>query len=516
MTSHSHEHVELGGVLIIGAGLAGLYMAIKLAPRPCWVIAPNGPGQGASSAWAQGGVAAALSPTDSPQAHAADTIAVGADLVDRLAADLICAAGPALVHDLASLGAPFDRDADGRFRLSREAAHAAPRVARVMGDGAGRAITKAVAMAARTSPNTTLWAGLTAQALLADESGRVAGCTALDRDKQAIVTIQAEETVLAAGGVGALYAVTTNPPAADGAPVALAARAGAIIADPEFVQFHPTALNVGVDPAPLATEALRGDGAVIVDAKGQEITDPLGPRDQVARAVHEANRDGRGAYLDARRAIGTNFPKRYPTVFAACQAANLDPTRETIPIAPAAHYHMGGVMTSLDGATSLEGLWAVGEAARTGMHGANRLASNSLLEAGVLAERAAQRLRNTSSPAPRQLRPMTPPPAINAADRTALKKAMSEHVGVARTHEGLSQALSIIQHQAQGQPLTNPALAASVIVHAALARKESRGAHHRTDAPSAVADPKPTGLTWSADGRMHPCDVPPQGLTQGA
>ena len=397
------ERETFDGVLIIGAGLAGLSAALSFteqraaAPRRALVLTPAPLAEACSSAWAQGGVAAALSPDDDPERHAADTIAAGAGLVDPAMALLLTREGPDAVRWLASLGAPFDRDSGGAFAQSLEAAHSRPRVARVKGDQAGKAIMQAVGQAVLARPNIGVRQQARALSLIQDREGRVRGALVVQAGR--LVEITARAVILATGGVGGLYAVTTNPAAVRGEGLALAARAGARIADPEFVQFHPTAIDIDADPAPLATEALRGEGARLVDEHGQPFMArhhpmaELAPRDVVARALHRQIADGRGAFLDCRQAVGERFPEEFPGVFAVCRAAGLDPRREPIPVAPAAHYHMGGVWTDADARTSLEGLYAVGECASTGVHGANRLASNSLLEAAVFGTRAGLAVR---------------------------------------------------------------------------------------------------------------------------
>ncbi len=496
-------------VLVLGAGLAGLYLALTLAPRRrCVVVAPQGPGAGGSSGWAQGGVAAALGPDDSPDLHARDTIAVGGGLVDPAVARLLTQDGPDRVRHLAAIldrygDVGFDRHADGAFHLSLEAAHSRARVVRVTGDQAGKAITSAVARAARDQTGVTLHAGWTAEALLQSEDGAVLGAVLRDRAGRAHA-VRARATVLAVGGVGGLYAVTTTPKTAQGAGLALAAAAGAVIADPEFVQFHPTALDVGLDPAPLATEALRGDGAVLVDAAGAALIDPLAPRDAVARAVHAARADGRGAFLDARQAIGEAFPNRFPTVFAACRQVGLDPRVTPLPIAPAAHYHMGGVATDTEGRTSACGLWAIGEAARTGAHGANRLASNSLLEAVVFARRAADALADAPAQASRHApSPGMTPPRLSATALTRLRAAMARDAGVVRHEDGLTRLLAEIDALApSAEPPPAPLVAARLIATAALNRRESRGAHWRSDYPAPAADAHATRLTWAEARRV--------------
>jgi L-aspartate oxidase len=477
------------GILIVGAGLAGLFLALKLAPRRAIVLSQSPLGQTASSAWAQGGLAAALAPEDAPALHADDTVTAGAGLVDARVARLLADEGPARVLDLIALGVPFDRTPDGRLAQSLEAAHSRPRVVRVSGDLAGKAIMDALIAATRAAPHVEVIENARARALACDANGRVCGVVC-----DGGVTFTAGEIVLATGGAGGLFAVTTNPQQAMGQGFAMAARAGALIADPEFVQFHPTAIDVGRDPAPLATEALRGEGAHIVNAKGEAFVPDLAPRDVVARAIHLERKAGRGAFLDARKAVGDKFPTHFPTVFAACMSAGIDPRVSLIPIAPAAHYHMGGVVTDVWGRTTLEGLWAVGECTSSGAHGANRLASNSLLEAVVFAHRIAERLRDAEAPAALPAEPATPPPMLPDPARAELRALMQADAGVVREASGLAQALDRIDALCDVHGPANALAAARFIIVAALARQESRGAHYRSDHPHA-AEPKRTFLT---------------------
>lgn len=487
-----------GPVLVVGAGLAGLFTALKLAPLPVILVSPHPLGDGAASSWAQGGIAAAIGADDTPDLHLADTIAAGAGLVVAEAARILCSEAPARIDDLVALGVPFARSGDGRLKPSREAAHSRARVLAVDGDRSGLAIVQTLVAAIRRTPTVTVIEGYLLDDLTL-AGGRVRGATFRARDGGPGLAVTAPATVLATGGIGGLYAVTTNPPGAVGAGLAAAARHGALVADPEFVQFHPTALDVGRDPAPLATEALRGDGAVLVTRDGRRLMQgahpalDLAPRDVVARAVHAAILGGDGAFLDARTAPGPEFAGRFPTVHAAAIAAGLDPTRDLLPVAPAAHFHMGGVATDLWGRTSLPGLWAVGEVAATGVHGANRLASNSLLEAVVFGARTAQdvarTLRDAGGPAEATMAdlPSAPAPQADPAGVAALRRTMQDHVGVVRDGQGLAAALAEISAMRTGADpvLATMADCAFLIAAAALLRQESRGAHYRADRPFA-------------------------------
>jgi L-aspartate oxidase len=492
-----------GDVVIVGAGLAGLFTALKLAPMPVTVLAAARLGEGASSVWAQAGIAAAVGADDTPALHAADTIDAGAGIVDEAVARFVAEEGPARIADLVGYAVPFDRDAQGRFLLSQEAAHSRRRVVHVSGDSTGAAIMKALIAKVRATPSIRVLDGYAADELITAD-GQVVGVRLVRPaafGHGSYEYFPACAVVLATGGIGALYAVTTNPSYARGQSIAMAARAGAVIGDAEFVQFHPTAINVGADPAPLATEALRGEGAILVNAMGERFMtrlDPraeLGPRDIVARGVFAEIAAGRGAFLDCREAIGARFAQAFPTVYAHCLAAGIDPAREPIPVAPAAHYHMGGIATDATGRTSVAGLWAVGEVASTGLHGANRLASNSLLEAIVFGARAASLIRDLDRNGRKA--PFVEMKRVNDAhheitpDRgmlvTRLRATMAEHVGVERNAAGLQTALATlhaIEHEASSDKmLANMALAARFVAAGALDREESRGAHDRSDFP---------------------------------
>jgi L-aspartate oxidase len=487
------------GVLVVGAGLAGLSAALAATPRKVLVLTGAPLNHGCSSAWAQGGMAAALSDGDSAEAHAADTVAAGAGLVSPAMARLLTEEGPHAVRALAALGAPFDRTADGDFAQSLEAAHSRPRVARVKGDQAGAAIMGAVATAILAAPHIEVRTGHRLAGLLQDAEGRVRGVVA--EHEGALVEITAAATILATGGIGGLYAVTTTPAELRGEGLGLAALAGAVIADPEFVQFHPTAIDIGRDPAPLATEALRGEGAVLVDAAGRRFMAgyhpdaELAPRDVVARAIHAERDAGHGAFLDAREAVGEHFPEEFPAVFAACLAGGIDPRVQPIPVAPACHYHMGGIATDADGRASLPGLYAAGECASTGVHGANRLASNSLVEAAVFGARAGRAAaREIDPPAARLVRLVTPQLPDQALQ--ALRLAMSRDAGVVRDADGLLRLSEEIDGLEALHGRSASLAAARLVAACALARAESRGGHFRADAPQADANPRRTFVLW--------------------
>jgi len=494
--------LEVEGTLILGAGLAGLFAALKMAPRPVTLLSPTPMGSGGSSAWAQAGIAAAIGAGDSPGTHAADTIAVGAGLVDRPLAAGVAEEAAARLQDLAGYGVRFDRDKDGNLLLAREAGHSAARIAGTGFDGAGREIMRALVGAARRTGSIRVIEGASAVGLtLAD--GHVTGARTRFRDGS-IRQLSAPETVLAAGGPCGLYRVCTSPPGQRGQAMAMAAAAGAMIADAEFVQFHPTGIDLGQDPTPLASESLRGAGAVLVDDRGDRFLPSehpdaeLAPRDVVARAIFRQRKQGRKTYLDARSVFAARRDA-FPNVAETCRLAGFDPAEAPIPVAPSAHFHIGGVRTDERGRTSLDRLFACGEIAATGLHGGNRLGSNSLLEACVFAGRIADDLADAPATPPRR-RCQLPDLASEAGpgeDRLAaarigkLRDLMDLHVGVERDGDGLAEALRGIARLRRGGISPHFAAlsdAATLIAAAALLRRESRGAHFRRDFPAADAD----------------------------
>ena len=486
------------GVLIVGAGIAGLYTALKLAPLPVTIITAAPLGRGSSSTWAQGGLAVAKAEGDSPALHLQDTIEAGAGLVDLPPAEILTNEGPERVDDLIAMGVPFDRDGDGNLVFGREAAHNRRRIIHVSGDQAGAAIMKTLAEKALAADHITLLERHVGEDIWV-QGDRAAALLTFDIEGQKRKLIRARNIILATGGIGGLFSVTTNPIHAQGHGIAMAFRVGAAIMDPEFVQFHPTAMDLKIDPAPLATEALRGEGAILIDKTGKRLMEgvhpmmDLAPRDIVAREIARAIADGRGAFLDTRNIFKDGLAGRFATVDAALQKAGLDARKNPIPIAPAAHYHMGGVASDLNGRTSRPGLWAIGEVAASGVHGANRLASNSLLEALVFGGRAAKALLGeektslTSGTFGSNLPKDTHPAPASAEEMAPLRKMMSQHCGLLRNGENLKSLLDFIRAQDDSAPRStgyeNAMMSAYLIALAALGREESRGAHQREDFP---------------------------------
>jgi L-aspartate oxidase len=485
-------------VLVIGSGAAGLTAALGCAPLRVTVLTKATLVSG-SSPWAQGGVAAAIGTDDTPKLHAADTLSAGAGLCDPRAVGLLTGEGPERVKALLDMGARFDRDTAGRLSLGREAAHSRRRILHAK-DATGSEIVRTLAAAVLHAPEVRVVERAFAVDLVI-EDGRVAGVLAVHSDGRRVLHL-ASAIVLATGGPGQLYLHTTNPREATGDGLAMAARAGAQLVDLEFVQFHPTALAVTPEdtegePMPLLTEALRGEGATLIDDRGFRFMQDehpdreLAPRDVVARAIWRRLMAGRKIFLDAREAVGDEFPERFPTVFELCRQHGLDPRTEPMPVAPAAHYHMGGIAVDGRGRSSLAGLWACGEVSSTGVHGANRLASNSLLEALVFGARVAEDLRGSAGrgfPSGRRI-PSAPPGTPRDAElQRAVRRVMWEKVGVVRDEKGLTAALSELDALAETWPRAagearNLLCVGRLVTAAALARRESRGGHYRSDFP---------------------------------
>ncbi|MBK8481044.1 MAG: L-aspartate oxidase [Proteobacteria bacterium] len=503
------------GLVVVGSGLAGLTAALGLADRGVTLLTKTELGAGGASAWAQGGLAAALGVDDSPEHHAADTLAVADGLADPAVVELLTRQAPERVRFLLALGAELDRDADCTLALGREAGHSRRRILHAHGDATGAELVRALTAALRRRGDVAL-AERTFALELVTEGGRVAGLIARRADGARCLW-RCAAVVLATGGCGRLFAHTTNPPELTGDGLALAARAGARLADLEFVQFHPTALDGGRDPLPLLTEALRGEGALIIDERGRRFlldhhpAAELAPRDVVARAIWRVQQRGGRAFLDATGALGARLAARFPTVFELCRRDGLDPRIAPLPITPAAHYHIGGIAVDGRGRSSLPGLWAAGENACTGAHGANRLASNSLLEAMVIAGRVAE---DVATQLPLCCDVPASPLAAGAGVASAgalvgagvcsaaaeasraeaevvstLRALMWRDVGLVRDHAGLTRALQTIVELARrlgpgAGEAHNLLEVAQLVTAAALARRESRGVHFRADFPA--------------------------------
>lgn len=513
-------------VLIVGSGIAGLTAALRVAGFADVTLVTKGRLQESNTLYAQGGIAAALFDDDSVDLHVADTLMAGAGLADPDAVRILCSEGPALVRELLRLGVPFDRSGDDLAR-GLEAAHSRARVLHAGGDATGRAIELTLAARVRASGVRVIENTMLADIVLHD--GRAAGAATVDAAGHTGI-LGADAVVLATGGAGRLYSHTTNPAGATGDGVAAAWRAGAELADLEFYQFHPTAL--GVPGGTLVSEAVRGEGAVLLDAGGSRFMPrvhpdaELAPRDVVAREIARvmARQDGAPVLLDAT-ALGRDFlAMRFPTIQAACETAGLDWASEPIPVTPAAHYWMGGVKADAWARTDVPGLFAIGEAACTGAQGANRLASNSLLEGLVFAARAADALRATDLPTspvrdtvaqnePRSARSHDSAAAGALADE--LKATMWRLVGVERDAEGLTEALRRIDDLERRQVNAaaggiaaheerNLLTLGALVARAALTREESRGAHYRRDFPFPAETAEHSHLRRGEGGiRLH-------------
>ncbi|WP_149562217.1 L-aspartate oxidase [Streptomyces cacaoi] len=506
-------------VVVVGSGVAGLTAALRCAATGArTVVVTKARLDDGSTRWAQGGIAAALGEGDTPEQHCADTLEAGAGLCDEEAVRTLVTEGPRAVRRLIEAGARFDTSApDGPLALTREGGHHRNRIAHAGGDATGAEISRALVAAIRGRPGLRTVENALVLDLLRDAAGRTAGVTLHvmgEGRHDGVGAVHAPAVVLATGGMGQVFAATTNPAVSTGDGVALALRAGAEVADLEFVQFHPTVLYLGPDAEgqqPLISEAVRGEGAHLVDADGVRFMEgrhplaELAPRDVVAKGImrHAAALGTDHMFLDGRHFGPALWEHRFPTILAACRSHGIDPVTTPVPVAPAAHYASGGVRTDLHGRTTVPGLYACGEVACTGVHGANRLASNSLLEGLVFAERIAAALRRPG-PAPAG-RPVPwaagRTPLLPAEARTEIQRVMTRGAGVLRSDASLREAaarLSALAGEAAGAPgasgkpaepgvesweTTNLHLVARVLVQAALRREETRGCHWREDHP---------------------------------
>jgi len=473
--------IPAGQPVIVGSGLAGLAAALFLAPRPVVVFTNRTLGKETSSSLAQGGIAAAVGPDDSPELHAQDTIASGAGLCDPEIVRIATREAPEIIKQLSRWGVKFDCDENGDLHPGLEAAHCRHRIVHANGDGTGAAVVAALVKAIKTFSSATIVENTTVTDLLT-ENGRISGVRYVDQNGS-VSELATNKVILVTGGVGALWQHTTNPETAFGQGIALAARVGAKLRDMEFIQFHPTGIDAGIDPTPLASEAVRGEGATLIDENGERFMEnELAARDIVTRSIWEHMAKGHRIFLDARTAVGSRFPERFPTIYAYCKKAGIDPIKEPIPIIPVAHYHMGGVAVNEIGESSVPGLYAFGEVAATGLHGANRLASNSLLEAVVFVKRFAACFDEAPKIAREesfQLLPVIGPRRPETPEeRAKIRSIMSTCVGVLRDKMGLEKAISLLTPLCKHSDM---ALVGVLIAKAALKREESRGAHARTD-----------------------------------
>ena len=484
--------------LVVGSGIAGLHTAWRASQHGDVLLLTKRSLFDSATAYAQGGIAAALGAGDSPTLHRRDTLAAGAALCDAAAVEVLVEEGPARVRELQTAGAEFDLDPTGQLQLGREAAHSTNRIVHAHGDQTGAEVARTLIERVRASTRIRVLERARVLDLIVSR-GAAAGVKASIAGKA--VEIVADATVFATGGSGQVFRYTTNPMVATGDGYAIAHRAGVTLADMEFVQFHPTALDTPENPLALISEAVRGEGAILVNEKGvrfmlKEHRDAeLAPRDVVAREIFRERAGGRTVWLDARK-LGAGFRKRFPGIFALCKARGIDPSKDLIPVIPAAHYMMGGIVTDLAGRSSMDRLYACGEVSRTGVHGANRLASNSLLEGLVFAERVARDMIALSklSRTPRQKHWDAPVLADRGAAQVAadaVRRVMWDHVGIDRSAKGLKEGLSLLADIETRLPAgateeTNMIETARLIAKGALLRKESRGGHYRSDFPHAV------------------------------
>jgi L-aspartate oxidase len=502
--------------LVLGSGIAGLRAALSLARHGSVLVVTKDQPTESNTGYAQGGVAVALGSDDDPELHLDDTVKAGAGIVSAPAARVLVEEGPERIRELASWGARFDREA-GRLHFTREAAHSRSRVLHALGDATGWEMVRALLEKTQATSGVTV-RSFSCSTDLVVEDGVVTGCRFLD-ERGVTTIVLARSTLLATGGAGQVFRETTNPPVATGDGVAMARRAGAELMDMEFVQFHPTALAVEGAPRFLISEAVRGEGAYLRNAAGERFTEELAPRDQVARAIFREARAGRGPVtLDLRHISAEKVKVRFPRIGATCARFGIDITKDLIPVTPAAHYVMGGVATDLCGRASLRGLYAAGEVAGTGVHGANRLASNSLLEGLVFGARAARAILADALPEPRQVPHNGAPTGASPVGvrRADVQEKTWTWLGLERDQAGLDQLAAYLEGARAAVPpcpadraaaeLRNVIDVAAAMTACARFREESRGGHFRTDFPEAD-DARFYGHTLLGDGAPRLGDV---------
>src|SRR4051812_30668355 len=483
--------------LVVGSGVAGLHTAWRASADADVMVLTKRSLFDSATAYAQGGIAAALGAGDSPELHRQDTLAAGAALCDAEAVEVLVEEGPARVRELATAGAHFDLEPGGNFKLGKEAAHSRRRIVHAHGDQTGAEVARTLIKRVKESEKIEVKEKTRILELIV-EDGTCYGVHAAVAGKA--VDIIADATVLATGGCGQLYRYTTNPQVATGDGYAIAHRSGVKLADMEFVQFHPTALDTPENPLKLISEAVRGEGAVLLNDDDERFMlkrhkqAELAPRDVVAREIFREKAGGRRVWLDARK-IGPRFAKSFPGILAICRARGIDPVKDLIPVTPAAHYMMGGIVTDLRGRASVANLYACGEVSRTGVHGANRLASNSLLEGLVFAERVARDMIEVKKPgaAPRKKSWSVPVLRDRGAAQVAadeIRQVMWDYCGIDRSAKGLRLGLTKLKEIQSRLPAgateeANMVQTSLLIADAALLRKESRGGHYRSDFPRA-------------------------------
>ena len=482
--------------LVVGSGVAGLHTAWRASELGGVLLLTKRSLFDSATSYAQGGIAAALGAGDSTELHRRDTLAAGAALCDAAAVEVLVEEGPARVRELQAAGARFDLEpGTNRFLLGREAAHSRKRIVHAHGDQTGAEVARTLVHRVRRSKRIRVLE----RARVLDLIVHRGQCVGVRASVQGEATeIIADVTVLATGGGGQAYRYTTNPVVATGDGYAIAHRSGVTLADMEFVQFHPTALDTPENPLALISEAVRGEGATLVNEKGARFMKKihklaeLAPRDVVARAIARQQHGGRRVFLDARK-LASSFARRFPGILALCTARGIDPRRDLIPVTPAAHYMMGGIVTDLRGRSDLDRLYAVGEVSRTGVHGANRLASNSLLEGLVFAERVARDIIDAAelTSVPRAGTWKVPVLVDRGAAQVAadlVREVMWRDAGVIRNAAGLRSARQRLQEIEQRLPVgateeVNLVQTAQLVVEGARQRKESRGGHYRSDYP---------------------------------
>jgi len=488
-------------VVIVGGGVAGLTTALNLAPRKVCIITKSTLGVNTSSMWAQGGIAAAVGINDSVKSHIEDTVATAKGLADENVIVKVVSDAENIISDLESFGVNFDKNDDGSFDLGLEAAHSSNRIVRSKGDSSGIEIMRGLIEKVRESHNITVLENVSIDSIMSENNTihGVIGRLVQDNVPDNHVVIESSNVVLATGGLGGIFANTTNPRSSYGEGIALAAQAGAVLTDMEFIQFHPTGLDFGLDPTPLATEAIRGDGAYLVNQNEERFMlgihpeNELAPRDLVAQNLFKQIEQGNSVFLDCRK-ISNEFETKYPQVASYCQAAGLNPKIDLLPILPVAHYHIGGVKTDLEGKTSIEGLWCCGEVAATGIHGANRLASNSLLESMVFGRIVA---KNINSLPIKKVNKINPDFIRMHKEKTKnrirakkyiwqLRSSMMRNIGIVRNHSSIIRGLHDIlkiERESKGlsAKLNDMILVSKFIIIGAYLRKESRGCHLRSD-----------------------------------